>query len=50
MTPVWRKSVLERGYLWTVPWHAGPHMLFEQYFGFPVLAPAYKNKEKNQNK
>lgn len=45
VTPIWR-SVLERGYLWTVPWRAGPRMLFEQYLGFLGFSPAYKNKEK----
>lgn len=42
--------MLERGYLWRVPWHAGPHMLFEQYDGLLVLSPAYKNKEKKKIK
>lgn len=48
VTPVWRKSVLERGYLWRAQWRAGPHTLFEQYLGFLVLSPAYKNKEKKK--
>lgn len=38
----------EKGYLWIVPWSGGPHMLFEQYLGFPVLSPAYKDKEKKK--
>lgn len=38
--------MLERGYLWKAQWRAGPHTLFEQYLGFLVLSPAYKNKEK----
>lgn len=40
--------MLERGYLWSVPWRAGPHMLFEQYFVLLVLSPACKNKGKKK--
>lgn len=40
------------GYLWTEPWSDGLHRLFEQYRCFPVLSPAYKDKENipNQNR
>lgn len=45
-TPIWRKGVHKRDYLCTVPWSDGPRRLFEQLLGFPVLSPAYEDKEK----
>lgn len=37
------KGVHKRDYLWTAPWSDGPHRLFEQFLGFPVLPPAYED-------
>lgn len=45
-TPIWRRGVHKRDYLCTVPWRDGPRRLFEQLLGFPVLSPAYEDKEK----